>query len=216
MKKELQTQNWVQHTTGKKCSYEEVLEVLDFGHTVPTVKELTEAHDSGEVTLKDNSWYWVEDEEYCTLRLLDTTTLFQENPIVWVESATVSSTAYLLYLQKSEPQQHSNHKLHELLQVQKNCVSDPYNLGLYNGLELACAVVENRKPQYLEYKSNQQQQLSRYRVDVLTNENKEVTGLKYELHDEGNWVTYADVRNLVEKYERLSYELRKVLKELEA
>lgn len=38
--------------------------------------------------------------------------------------------------------------LNEVKQLQKLSLTDDYMVGLYNGLELACAIMENREPQY--------------------------------------------------------------------
>lgn len=43
--------------------------------------------------------------------------------------------------------------LKDLLKVQEeSCEYDEYSLGLYNGLELACAVMEDREPEFRTYK----------------------------------------------------------------
>lgn len=39
-------------------------------------------------------------------------------------------------------------QLKELREVQSECLSDDYMFGLYNGLELAISILENREPQY--------------------------------------------------------------------
>lgn len=39
-------------------------------------------------------------------------------------------------------------EIKELLRIQKQSLKDNYMIGLYNGLELAVAILEDRKPSY--------------------------------------------------------------------
>jgi hypothetical protein len=102
-------------------------------------------------------------------------------------------------------------EIKDVLQVQeKSALSDDYNLGLYNGMELCLSILEKREPKFKDL--NPKKILNRYRIDVLQNSNKEITGMKYELEETGNWIQYSDIQNLVERQEYIISELRKLLK----
>lgn len=112
-------------------------------------------------------------------------------------------------------------EIRDLKDVQeKSALQDDYNLGLYNGIELCLAILEKREPKYKDLKSKE---INRYRIDVISkpknnfiiNENNfEITGMKYELEDTGNWVQYNDVRNLVEKQNAIISGIYKLLKDI--
>lgn len=106
-------------------------------------------------------------------------------------------------------------EIKDALQVQeKSALSDDYNLGLYNGMELCLAILEKREPKYKDLNPTPKQTIPRYRIDVLQNSKREITGMKYELEESGSWVQYNDVRNLIEKQEHILNELKKLLNEV--
>ena len=39
-------------------------------------------------------------------------------------------------------------KIKEMIKIQKDCLADNYMVGLYNGLELARAIIEDDEPNY--------------------------------------------------------------------
>lgn len=41
------------------------------------------------------------------------------------------------------------YKCHELLELQSSCITDEYMKGMYNGMELVLAMLEDREPVYI-------------------------------------------------------------------
>lgn len=39
-------------------------------------------------------------------------------------------------------------KIKDMIKIQKNCLTENYMVGLYNGLELARAIIEDNEPEY--------------------------------------------------------------------
>jgi len=105
-------------------------------------------------------------------------------------------------------------EIRDCLQVQeKSALLDDYNLGLYNGIEFCLAILEKREPKYKDMEIKKPK-IPRYRIDVLQNSGKEITGMKYELEEDGNWIQYNDIRNLIDKHEYLLFELKKLLRDV--
>lgn len=168
--------------------------------------------------VKDNSVVSQELEEVQVLEATEVALKLQFNSAEppysqWFlkENFTYSVVQELPYEQQFAQQTLS--KLHQeikdLLVVQEeSSTKDNYSLGLYNGLELCLALLEKRQPRYKRLPKDTT--VPRYRVDVLRNDNKELTGISYELNESGNWLLYSDVKNLVDKHEHLLAELRRL------
>lgn len=105
-------------------------------------------------------------------------------------------------------------EIRDCLQVQeKSALLDEYNLGIYNGMEFCLSILEKREPNYKDMEPKKPI-IPRYRIDVLQNPDKEINGMKYELEENGNWVQYNDIRNLIDKHEYLLFELKKLLRDV--
>lgn len=105
-------------------------------------------------------------------------------------------------------------EIRDCLRVQeKSALLDEYNLGLYNGMEFCLAILEKREPKYKDMEPKKPI-IPRYRIDVLQSSDKEIKGMKYELQEDGNWIQYNDIRNLIDNYEYLLFELKKLLRDV--
>lgn len=105
-------------------------------------------------------------------------------------------------------------EIRDCLQVQeKSALLDEYNLGLYNGMEFCLAILEKREPKYKDMEPKKPT-IPRYRIDVLQSSDKEIKGMKYELEEDGNWIQYNDIRNLIDNHEYLLFELKKLLRDV--
>lgn len=69
-------------------------------------------------------------------------------------------------------------KVVDLLKVQQQSVADSYNHGLYNGLELAIATMQDREPQYFHGSVG-----SKYTVEIPPKPNSFTVRVDYKTED---------------------------------
>ncbi len=55
--------------------------------------------------------------------------------------------------------------------------------------------------------------IKRYRISELI-QDKQIIGIKYEDSDDGNWVLYNDVRNILEDQNIALYKIDEILKKI--
>lgn len=209
------TIEWQENPSKKPMTWNEAIEYaksLGNGWRLPTKEELKKAYDNKVEGFKP-TYYW---------------SLSQHDESIDVAGSIefhygcVSNVlkTYYYYVRcvrdiKEEAVRESFWKIRDLVQVQeKSSLKDDYNLGLYNGMELCLALLEKREPKYKDLNPTPKQTIHRYRIDVLQNSKREITGMKYELEENGNWIQYNDVRNLIEKQEYILSELKKLLDEI--
>lgn len=183
---------------------------LDDGWRLPTIEELKEVYDSKLDGFRSYN-YWSS-----TIADLDTLNAWYVNFSDGVGHYYYKKGRVFVRCVRDIPKKTVKEpfwEIKDVLQVQeKSALSDDYNLGLYNGMELCLSILEKREPKYKDL--NPKKILNRYRIDVLQNSNKEINGMKYELEESGNWVQYNDIQNLVERQEYIISELRKLLRDV--
>ena len=199
-------------TWGEAMEYAESLNTIsDYdGWRLPTKEELKHAYDNN----LEGFWsynYW-SSSTYAQNTNLAWNVNFFVGYVYGYNKTYLNCVRCVRYIKEEtvRDRESSFSQIRDLVQVQKkSALMDDYNLGLYNGMELCLSILEKREPKYKDLHSKQA--LNRYRIDVLQNSNKEITGIKYELEETGNWIKYSDVGNLIEKQERILSELKKLL-----
>lgn len=205
---------WEKKPSEELMTWDEAMEyarTLGKDWRLPTKEELKEALDN-KVEGFNLDFYWssniyVQDTSYAWILNFYTEDMFYE------EKTNNSYVRCVRNIPK-ETVREPFWEIRDCLQVQeKSALSDEYNLGLYNGMELCLAILEKREPKYKDMEAKKPK-IPRYRIDVLQNPDKEIKGMKYELEESGNWIQYNDVRNLIDNHEYLLFELKKLLRDV--
>lgn len=113
-------------------------------------------------------------------------------------------------------------KLNSTKEVQKTDLSSEYMIGLYNGLELASSIFENRNPEYMnKYNETYQETLEKYNDSVVEEtdkiiEKKTIVTVGVDLKDCKGWKRILKLLKKISENDGIPEEFKsEIAKELE-
>ena len=148
---------------------------------LPTLAELEQAYRDN-VSNFHGLTFWSSDEKNNNIA-------YSFNFFTGRADYTTKETKYCIRLCREGENRELFWEIRDLLQVQeKSALSDDYNLGLYNGIELCLAILEKREPKYKDLDS----QIRSKFIEKLSTTKQALEDRWHDIQFEDDWEDRPD------------------------